>query len=326
MRPALAALQEQQSTISEMRRTASQITAQNRQAFDSLRRVAVDQGQVIAQLRAQNRQLALGLRAIARMAGVEKQVAQAMFHTADVQNPAQPVPEPPSEPPVQTTQEAETPEAMADVQTPGMVGGSTQDVAADATSTVYTPGMDLPGPAVKNLIDVTRPVDGTQGPQPLSDVRTETDVRVGNPMNPEVAFPLRGEFQQGQSLRGAASKTAAADASSRTMASLRLARLRIATGTAESDNDIEVATTIERDASLSTEAIEREITTLESVTKAAAKAPARPEQRRLVPRSAGGASGVQRTVPSMQATASAAQGRFSTTTTDVEVQDADLFD
>jgi hypothetical protein len=237
-----------------------------------------------------------------------------MLHTADEQNPAQPIPEPPAEPPVQTTQEVETPEAMADVNSPGLVPGSTNDVAADVTSTVYTPGADVPGPAVKNLVDVTAPVDGTQGPRPLNEVRTLTDVRVGDPMNPAPAFPLRGDFANGQRL---GSKEAAAN---RTMAALRLARLRMQAGVAQGDSDFEVAAGIERDAAMTTEKIVAEIGTLEGVQKAASsKQVERPGG--LVPRSAAKAHS---TTASM-----ASQSNLGTRTagvSDDDTADADLFD
>jgi hypothetical protein len=311
MRPVLAAVQQQETAIKGIRATAEKREAMHRTAFNQLR----EQNRLLTE---QNQMLGRGLRTLAKLAGVEQQVVQAMFRTADVQNPAQPIPEPPAQPAPYTTVDAETPEAMADVQTPGLVGGSTNDVAADATSTVYTPGADVEGSPLKNLVDVTAPVEGTQGPQPLSDVRTETDVRVGNPMNPQVGFPLRGEFQQGQRLQTGAAKQGDGN---RTMASLRLARLRIATGTAQG-GDIELATEIEKDASLSDGAIENEIRTLEGVRTAAAKrAPQRsPESRGLVPRAAA------RTVPSMQGAPIQHTAGMVHTSTDAEVADADLFD
>lgn len=266
MRPALKALAEQQKQI----------------AYLNARVARQEQG--IAHL-------ARGLQAMATMAGVQDRVAAAMLKRADTQNPAQPVPEPPAVPATQSTEEVKTPEAFADVTAPGLVPGSTNDVAADAVSTVYTPGQDIPGPAFKNLIDVTAPVDGTQNPRPLSEVKTLTDVRVGDPMVPDVAFPLRGDFANAQ-------RTSAKDSdrSLRTMAAIRLARLEIAAGLCEGD-DLARAADIEKDAARSTSDIERNIATLESVQKAAAK---RANNPRLVPKSA---SGVQRTVPSMQGAA-----------------------
>jgi hypothetical protein len=305
-RPALAALAEQQEIINKqttvIQRQAQQLTAQG-QAIVQLRQVATGQ-------RADLARLGRGLQAMASLAGCEMHVRTAMLQKrADEQNPAQPVPEPPAEPPVQTTQQVETPEAFADVTSPGLVPGSTNDVAADATTTNYTPGTDIPGPAVKNLVDVTRPVDGTQGPRPLDEVRTLTDVRVGDPMNPQPAFPLRGDFANAQRL---GAKEAA---SNRTMAALRLARLRITAGIAGADNDFEVATAIEKDAAMTTDAIEQEIRTLDGVHKAAVARSERPTS--LVPRTAS----AQRTVPSMaQVTASASVG-----SSDEDVRDADLF-
>lgn len=325
MRPTLAALHEQQQILSGIRTTADRREAMHRTAFDQLREQNRSQGLELTALRKQNAMLGRGLRMLAQMAGVEGHIAAAMFRMADVQNPAQPIPEPPAVPPTQTTQEVKTPEAQADAQTPGMVGGSTQDVAADKVTTVYTPGGDFQGAPLKNLIDVTAPVDGTQNPRPLSEVRTETDVRAGNPMNPQVAFPLRGDFQQGQNLRNAASLQG--DPGGRMVAALRLARLRLATGTAQGVNDIEVATGIEKDATLSIEAIEREIATLDGVTKAASKRPGG-SNRGLVPTRA--AAGVQRTVPSMQGGTPQSQptphtGGLTPMSVSQEVADADLF-
>jgi hypothetical protein len=299
-RPVIAALGEQQKLIEHVSKTAQHESAQNRQAFEALRHVATQQQRTIEQL-------SRGLQAIARAAGIERHVVTAMLQrTADAQNPAQPVPSPPSEPSPHGTVETKTPEAFADVMAPGLVPGSTNDVGADAASTVYTPGEDIDGPALKNLIDVTRPVDGTQNPRPLSETRTETEIRAGNPMNPQVAFPLGGEFQNAQRL-------SSKEDSGRTMAAFRLAKLRVAAAT-EDGSDIEIATRIERDASLSLDAINREIDTLGRVAKAASRKP----PRNLVPRAA---NGVGRTVPSLQSTASQ-----HTSAVDSEVADADLFD
>lgn len=276
VRPALEALGEQQKIIE---RQAAHI--------QGLTRVAQHQQDQINRLN-------LGLRAISQMAGVEGRVVTAMTKKADVQNPAQPIPEPPAVPATESTQEAEAPEAMGNVQTPGLVPGSTQDVAADATTTAYTPGEDIPSPAFKNLVDVTAPVDGTQNPRPLSEVKTESDVRVGDPMVPTTAFPLQGPFANAQ--RTSAKKTSAADASNRTMACIRLARLQIQAGIAEG-SDIALATEIEKDASRSNAMIEAEIKTLDSVRTASNSRQNR--NPRLVPRTAS-----QRPAgPSMQSTA-----------------------
>lgn len=268
-RPAIQALAEQQQEIAQLRNENQSLNAR----FAALQRVAEVQQEQI------NR-FGYGLRHLSQLAGVEGKVVTAMTKQADVQNPSQPVPEPPAQPATQSTQEAEAPEAQGNVQTPGMVPGTTSDVPADATTTAYTPGEDIPGPAFKNLVDVTAPVEGTQGPLPLSQVKTETDVRVGDPMVATTAFPLSGPFANAQRT---SSKTAAADASNRTVASIRLARLRIEAGIAEPGEDLALAATIEKDASVTTEAIEGEIATLTKV-RTASKGNAR--NPRLVPRTA----------------------------------------
>lgn len=301
MRPALQALASQQRIID---RQAQVIQAQSARLGQH--------EQVFSRQRDQITQLSRGIEFLASGLGVTSMLRTAMLRTADEQNPTQPIPEPPAQPAPFTTVDTKTPEAMADVNTPGLVPGSTNDVAADATTTNYTPGLDIPGPPLKNLVDVTAPVDGTQGPRPLSEVRTETDVRAGNPMAPQTAFPLRGDFANAQRL-GSAANPIREGAGNRTMASLRLARLRVLAGTAEGD-DFAIATTIERDASLSDDAIEREISTLEGVRTASARRSTPPTN--LVPRVA---AGVQRTVPSM--------ARAAATTSETPDTDAsDLFD
>jgi hypothetical protein len=302
MRPTLHVVAEQQKLIEGQQ---AQIQALHAQATRQAKQLT-SQGTTIERL-------GRGLFHLASMAGgdVQAKVASAMLHKADSQNPAQPVPEPPAGPPTETTQEVETPEAFANVQDPGLVPGSTNDVAADATTTAYTPGMDIQAQPFQNLIDVTQPVDGTQNPRPLEETKTLTDVRVGDPMNAQTAFPLQGEFANAQRT---SSKTAAAEASRRTMASLRLARLRMQAGTAEAESDFALAAVIEKDATLSTIGIEQEILTLESVKKAATK---RAASARLVPQAAN-----RQARPSMQSTPHIG----SSAPVETDVADADLFD
>lgn len=280
MQNALAALAELQSLVEYQQH-------ENRKLQQ---RVAVKDSQI--------QRLAAGLQAIAQHLGpeVDTIVRTAMIRKrADEQNPAQPVPEPAAEPPAESTIEAKTPEAFADVRAPGMVPGSNQDVAADAVTTAYTPGQDIPSPAVKNLVDVTRPVDGTQGPRPLSETKTNVDVRVGNPMNPQTAFPLNGPFSEAQ--------RTASSGDLRFMAAMRLARLQIQ-AQLESGDDLSLAQRI-ASSNADIAEINHEIELLNKVSKAAARrqAPVTPP-RNAVPRPA-----VQRTVPalsgeSLQATAS----------------------
>jgi hypothetical protein len=285
-------------------RTAMQVMAEQQKRIEDQDGSIANLLKVASDQQAQIDRLTKGLQVLSQMAGVEAKVASSMglkLVQADVLNPAQPIPEPPAGPPTQTTQEAKTPEAFADVQAPGMVPGSTQDVAADKTTTNYVPGLEIDSPAFRNLVDVTQPVDGTQGQRPLNETKTETDVRVGDPMNPATAYPMRGDFAQ-QQRTSSVQKTAeqiAQEASLRTMASLRLARLRIRTGVEPSQGgDLELATRIEKDASLSVHDIEREIGTLETIAKRASAGDRNPS---LVPKSA-----ARRAAPSLAGTGNGA--------------------
>jgi hypothetical protein len=284
---------------------------------DHQQRTIHQQQQKLASQRSQISRLTAGLSVIARAlgVGVETQVRQAMLQKrADEQNPAQPVPEPVGGPPTQTTPDAETPEAFADVRTPGMVAGVNNDVPADAVTTVYTPGQDIAAPPFNQLVDVTQPVAGTQGPRPLSEVKTLTDVRVGNPMNPQTAFPLGGPFAQAQRTGSAQQGEAPPQNEVRTMASIRLARLRIASGIEQGD-DLTVGQRIASDSGMSMDRINQEINTLNDVRKAASRSQQAPP-RGAVPRSA--SAPVQRIVPPLSATASMGGGRGQDDLSDVE--------
>jgi hypothetical protein len=249
----------------------------------------------------ENAVLSLQLQYMARLAGVSSEMdairakAAEMRKKADQNNPAQPVPDPGSQPATESTEQAATPEAYDNPNQIGQTPGANQGVAAETTATPMDPGVTLPTEPYNNLVDVSAPVAGTETHTPPETTRIETDVRVGDPMNPETAYPLNPAFgpsaQQGTTppRSGEMSQTS----SHRTMASIRLARLQIAAGIASGD-DLAVAAGIEADRNLTDAMIRREIATLSSVTKAAAK-----QQRPagLVPRAA--AQGVQRTTPSL---------------------------
>jgi hypothetical protein len=277
------------------------------------------QAKVITRQAHQIEALSRGLRALTSALGpqAEQLVVTAMTRRADVQNPAQPIPEPPAQPAAFTTEDAKTPEAMESPQNPGLTPGSTNDVAADATTTVYQPGADVENQALHNLIDVTTPVDGTQGPRPLSETRTQTDIRVGDPNNQSQAFPLRGDFAQQRRLSSHQASAQPQDASRRTMAALRLVEARAATGDPEAEgNKFALAAAIEKDASRSTEMIEQEIGTLEKVAQRTTAS--KPAPRGLVPRQA---AAQPRAVPQMSSEASF--GGVPVEASDID--DSDLF-
>lgn len=221
---------------------------------------------------------------VAEMSGLTEHMASirstAMQHLADMNNPAQPIQDPPSEAAVMTTEEALAPDARDNVMNPGMTPGSVDNLGADYHDTPYNPGM-VPGDdtqAFNNLVNVQAPVAGTETQRPLSETKTEIDVRVGDPTNPQVAFPLTPAFS-----------------AKRPMASIRLARLQIEAGIASGD-DLSLGEHI-ASSDLSDEAIEAQIATLSQV-RVAAKRTQRPAG--VVPRS----SGVARTTPSLTAEAS----------------------
>ncbi|WP_428957932.1 hypothetical protein [Streptomyces sp. cg35] len=226
---------------------------------------------------------------IARLAGVTAEV-EALAKTADIANPAQPIPDGPEQAPSESTEQAATPETNDDVRSPGQTGNSTQGVPAATTDTALTPGGTLPAEPYGNLQDATSPVSGVNTGEVGGDqTRIETDVRVGNPMQPEVAFPWNISDNQSNSAppsTGEMSQGGGGSASpNRTHASLRLARLRVQAGAAKGD-DLTMAAAIEADARMTGAMIEHEISVLDGIvrnasTKAqsAGRAPVRAQAR-----------------------------------------------
>lgn len=254
-----------------------------------------------AQLAVQGQQIAL----IARLAGVTAEVdalaKTATLKQADIANPAQPIPDPGEQGPSETTEQAATPETNDDVRSPGQTGNSTAGVPAASTDTALTPGGTLPAEPYGNLQDVTAPVSGTNTGEVGGDqTRIETDVRVGQPMVPDVAFPWTISDNQSNSAPPSTGEMAGAGGPSRTHACLHLARLQIQAGVA-SGSDLAVSARMEADSSLTDAIIQHEINVLERVTKAATARPA-PSNGRVATRSA------ERVAPSLasRATASAA--------------------
>jgi hypothetical protein len=235
---------------------------------------------------------------------------QVLRRHADVLNPASPVPDPPEAPATESTEQALQPLAQDDPSRPGATPGANAGVAAEQMTTAITPGVEMQTPPATNLIDVTAPVTGTNPSQdggvPLEQRRIETDVRINpDPLQahgPGIggmgdngsAFPwmLDAQQPQGQQQRQGQGTRAAslnggspldppdeAASAQRTFASIRLAKLRIATGSAQGD-ELTVAERIEKDASLPTHYIEHEIAVLAGVAQrvAVAQQP-RPIQR-----------------------------------------------
>jgi hypothetical protein len=281
-----------------------------------------DQQKMIQALQAKVAKQELVLAFLTKMAGVSDHVA-AIEKQADAANPGQPIPDPPGAAPSESSDQARTPEAQDDPRQQGVTPGSNQGIAADSTDVALAPGQSLPTSPYGDLEDVSAPVDGTQTHVPNEQTRLEVDVRVGDPTNPEQAYPwtLGNEAPQAEDAvsRGDAAINQQAAKQNRTMASIHLARLRLAAGIAQGD-DLQVAAAIDGDKEISDHDISKEISVLSSVTKAASKkASSRPSN--LVPKSAS----VQRTVPSLASDSGLSSTASAASLAD-DTADSDLFD
>jgi hypothetical protein len=202
--------------------------------------------------------------AVAQIRGEATKRIAALRAEADAENPAQPIPSEGSEAPAATTEETLGDLNADSVETPGAT--SETDVAPDATTSVDSVGEDVPAPEAANQ-DVTKAVQGTEGPRPTEEVRIETDVKAQDGVNTDTAFPLEGDFA-----------TEVKISSGRQFAALRLAKARIAAHVAESDDDLVEGTKIAT-SDMSDEAIASEISVLEKVVEASAKTAAAAPQR-----------------------------------------------
>jgi hypothetical protein len=247
----------------------------------------------IERLKAQNQWLYAAVNRLATVAGLRPV-------TADEKNPANPIPSPGEEAPFSTTDQARAEGTEADVAAIGGVPGETA-VAADSTTTVDSIGGISADHPYNVGLDVTQPTSGTDGHIPLDQVRTVPQIEFGNPLKPDAAFPLQGEWA-GRATVGSAE---------RSFAAIRLARLRVQAGISTGD-DMVLAQAISSNANLTDGAIASEIETLSSVVKAqgsrtASAAPVRrvvaSAQPRAIPSMA--------SVPSLSTTASASDEDFS---------------
>lgn len=253
-------------------------------------------------------------RLASQASGVEQRLAQenaalreklARFEkAADVDNPAQPVPEPAPQAPVDTDEDARNkPQAQGvDVENPGGALPDPQDAPGDVTA----PGDEAVDPILAGTHqtdDVEVPVSGTTAVDPnaveevVPDNRAET---FGEPAfrgdflnpGPSTVPDIDGNAatarrQLSRSDRAKLGRMVAASRD-RIWASLRLARLRIQAGLEQGD-DIEVASSIESsDASM--DVIRHEIATLSRLAQqrpAPAAAPRRTAARRTPSLAAG---------------------------------------
>ena len=176
---------------------------------------------------------------------------------ADIENPAQPVANPAAESAPETTEEALNPETYDHPENLGIAPNSVSDVPADSVDTAMSPGTSVPTSPTNELQDVTAPVAGAETQRPLNETRIENEVRVGDPNNPQAAFPWTIASEQGD------------DQTARALASVRLAELRIESGLDQGDK-YAVAGQIQTSASSNAEII-RDIETLQSIQAVASK-------------------------------------------------------
>lgn len=228
---------------------------------------------------------------IAEMAGLSPHLAT-IRSRADLGNPGSPVPDPNQEPAPESTAEVLMPDTEGDASRPGAEGGSLDRVPAEQVTTALTPGVEIPTPPASNLISVTAPIQGTNPAQdggvPIPQRRIETDVRIdpdplkasgpgiGGQGNDGTGFPWVISARETQKT-AARQPTADEAAQLRTMASMRLARLRVTAGISRGDD---LALSQEIFASRAqTRDIEHEIAVLNQVAAARPPAAPRPMQR-----------------------------------------------
>jgi predicted nucleic acid-binding Zn-ribbon protein len=296
--------------------------------------IAQAQARRIAELSAQNEVLHAQLSFLASAAGIAPELAEVgrrvMRRHADILNPAQPVPDPPEGPPSETTEQALMPESMDNAGRPGTTPGANAGVPAQMTTTPITPGVEMQTPPATNLVDVTAPVQGTNpsedGGVPLQQRRIETDVRIdpdplkahgpgiGGQGDNGAAFPWILDARGEQGGQPGAQKAASleADASRRTFASIRLAKMRVQAGLAQGD-ELAVAERIEKDASTPTDWIEREISILSQTPVVQQRQAARPVARTAA-----------RSVPSLASVGASSQ--YAPAAGDYDLDASDLFD
>ena len=229
-----------------------------------------EQQQIIKRQAAEIAQLKKAVARIERLAGIRTK--------ADAANPAQPIPQPAGGAafPGSSLEEARTPSARGNVYDIGGVPGST-NVGAYTTDTVDSVGESAPS-GYEITEDVTTPVAGAEKMRPTDEVRTRPVIEFGNPLaNQDVGFPLEGDF----------ANRATVGSEARIYASLRLARLRIEAGTAESDDDVAEAESINSDEEKSDSDIQNEIETTSKILKAQGKRQTRTAARNLVPQTRG---------------------------------------
>ena len=258
---------------------------------------------------------------LAQIGVVGRQKVAAIYRTANPANPAQPVPEPPAQGPVETSQGAVQADGRDDVTQLG--ASPVTDVSADAVTSGDVPYGELANqPVGMNRVDVTAPVAGTQEPNPPNETIIPVDVRIGNPDNPEPMFPwdmgpvagsTNGNAGGGggeervaalQAVTASAGELLYADPQARLTACFHLADLRVRTGISEEEPvglAAKLANSGIKDLEISTEIRTLEKMANVTITQRQVTAQSVPEGRVLVPRLASNSRTSEPIDPSLQA-------------------------
>ena len=258
--------------------TARRTTARSKKMSATLKTLA-EVKRLLQEVKKNQRAVQAQVEYIGKAAGLERQL-KVVRKRADVENPAQPIPEPTPAPAAYSTEETRD-HTDADLLTPGGVA-EVSDVSEDLNVDLLEAGgvWDV---ELTDGGDVTVPVAGTTEQRPYDETVINAEVQYRG-LDTELAY------EESQPLFGEEAKEA------RFVAALRLARLRLQAGIATGD-DLTLATSISQ-SKMKTSAIRQEIKTLDEVVKAGSKKPvSRTAARRLVPKAAG------RTAPSMAAEA-----------------------
>jgi hypothetical protein len=273
MRPALAQLTalriRQQATLKAVGRIAAKtgvdISDIMGEAHGKLARLAA---QSPKSPQARQAPASASARARARVQGGRpapaRQAPARMRRRADVENPAQPWPEPGSEgaflPPENGASES--------LETPGL--GTTIDTSADAVDDPTTIGLSLDDDGADATGDVTAPMEGTTEQRPDSETITEPEIQYRD-LDPEGAFPVNFSESGSSPVESSLQR-----AQARVIAATRLANLRIAAGLASGDPIALMASISE--SAMTDRDIANETRTLMAVRQTAGAAP---QARRL---------------------------------------------
>ena len=261
-------------TVSNKKRPSRRVVKGQTKMSSTLRTLA-EVKRLLQEVKKNQRTVQAQVNYIGKAAGLERQL-KVVRKRADVENPAQPIPEPTPEAAAYSTDETRD-HTDADLLTPGGVT-EVSDVSEDYNVDLLTPG-GVHDVELTDGGDVTVPVAGTTEQRPYDETVTNAEVQYRD-LDTELAY------DESQPLFGEEAKEA------RFVAALRLARLRLQAGIASGD-DLTLATSIAQ-SKMKTGAIRQEIKTLNEVVKAGQKKPvSRTAARRLVPKAAG------RTAPSM---------------------------